>query len=639
MKRTAQSIRDAYLNFFTQRGHVVVPSAPLVPENDATTLFISSGMQPLLQYFLGTPHPLGTRVVNSQKCLRSQDIEEVGDNRHTTFFEMLGNWSFGDYFKTEQIEWVFTFLTKDLKLDPSRLFVTVFAGSDELGIDRDETAIKEWQKQFKQVGIAATVAVDPSKTGMGEHRIGVYLWKNWWSRVGEPSTMPAQEPGGPDSEVFYDFGPERKLHEQSQFKDLPCHLNCDCGRYMEICNSVFMQYLKQDDGSFVELPKKNVDFGGGLERILAAVDDEPDVFRSLIFAPIIAQLEELSGTTYDASDKHRKAFRVIADHTRAAVMLLADGVRPSNKDQGYVARRLIRRAVRFAHQLGIERAFLAEASQSVIELYETQYPEVRQHQSEIEATLTQEESRFRRTLDKGELQLSKLLSEKSKGAHSGITAEDAFYLYESFGFPVELTQEMVAESFPDDKVVGSAQFMEQFQQLRTQHALSSRSASAGQFKGGLQHASEQTTRFHTATHLLHASLRKTLGTHVQQKGSHITDQRLRFDYTQPEAPDDATIQTILDQINQWVADDLPVVREEMSKEIALSQGALAFFVEKYPDQVSVYTIGRDPKNDWISKELCGGPHVKHTAEIGKLVVEKEQSIGAGIRRIYLRFVE
>ena len=619
--------------------HAVVPSSPLVPENDATTLFISSGMQPLLEYFLGAVHPLGTRIVNSQKCFRSQDMEEVGDNRHTTYFEMLGNWSFGDYFKTEQIEMLFTFLTKELQLDPRKLYVTVFGGSSELSIAKDEEAITAWQQQFATQNIDAQVVADPAKTGLGKGRICIYQWENWWSRAGKPSIMPIGEPGGPDSEVFYDFGLQFQFHENSQFKDQPCHLNCDCGRFMEIGNSVFMQYLKQADGSFVELPKKNVDFGGGLERMLAAVCNQPDVFSLPIFSPIITKLETLSGKKYLVGDRQTKAFRVIADHTRAAVMLISDGVTPSNKDQGYLVRRLIRRAVRFAHVLGIEEPFLANLTPTIVKLYEKQYPEVQQRQTIIEEQLNQEEIKFRRTLLRGEQQLTKVVAEKRVGNQSNLTVEAAFYLYESFGFPLELTQEMVIEAYPTDSVVNTKEFSDQFQLIRQTHADRSRSASVGQFKGGLQDSSQITTRYHTATHLLHASLRKFLGNLVQQKGSHITDQRLRFDFSSVQAIDQIMMKQIVDQINEWVVADLPVHCQEMLKSDALKQGALAFFVEKYPEKVTVYTIGTDPDSNWVSKELCGGPHVTHTGEIGKVEVLKEQAIGAGIRRIYLRFVE
>lgn len=636
---TIDQLRAKYLNFFTQRQHAVVPSAPLVPENDATTLFTSSGMQPLLEYLLGAVHPLGTRIVNSQKCFRSQDIEEVGDNRHTTFFEMLGNWSFGDYFKAEQIPAVFQFLTQELKLKPEKLYVSVFGGSRELGIARDDEAINLWQKLFAIQQIDAQVVADPAQTGLGTGRIGVYLWENWWSRAGKPSLMPTGEPGGPDSEVFYDFGQERQLHEHSKFANQPCHVNCDCGRFLEIGNSVFMQYLKQADGSFVELPKKNVDFGGGLERLLAVLHDEPDIFSLPCFKPIIVRLEELSGKTYHSDENQTKAFRVIADHLRAAVMLVADGVVPANKDQGYVVRRLIRRAVRFAHVLGIEELFLAQLVGIVTEIYKNQYPEVKQQQPTIEQLLNQEEIKFRRTLVRGEQQLAKIVAEKNSNHQANLTAEDAFYLYESFGFPLELIQEMIAEKFPGDSHIHSAAFSQQFQQLRQAHSDNSRTASAGQFKGGLQNTSQLTTRFHTATHLLHASLRKYLGPQVQQKGSHITDQRLRFDFSYDQVIDQKMLQQIIDQINHWVEADLPVHYQEMLKTEALKKGALAFFVEKYPEKVTVYTIGQDRDSDWISKELCGGPHVKKTREIGQLQLIKEQAIGAGIRRIYLRFVE
>ena len=617
---TGTSVRSAYLKFFEKQGHAIVPSSNLVPENDPTTLFTGSGMQPMVPYLLGQPHPEGKRIADSQKCFRSQDIEEVGDNRHTTFFEMLGNWSLGDYFKKEQLRWFFTFLTQEVGLAPERLFVTVFSGSPELGIPRDDESVAIWQELFAEKNIAAIAVDNADSQGMQGGRIFYYPEKkNWWSRSGVPANMPAGEPGGPDSEMFYDFGAELELHEHSAWKDEPCHVNCDCGRFLEIVNSVFMQYQKQADGSFTELPQQNVDFGGGLERIVAALNGNSDVFLTDLFAPLIAKISEISGQEYSASEETKRSFRVIADHMKAAVMLAADGVYPSSKEQGYFARRLVRRSIRYGTMIGIKRPFLAELVPIIAELYADQYPEVRANQAAITAALELEEKKFQRSLDQGLKHIEKL---------STLDGEAAFYLYQTFGFPFELTQEIAAEK-------GWTVKESDFQTARAAHSAESRTASVGMFKGGLGDQSEVTVKYHTATHLLHAALRKILGTHVQQKGSNLTPERLRFDFSHPQALTEAEKQQVIEQVNAWIAADLPVHRQEMSKAAALESGAIAFFIEKYPEQVSVYTVGTDPENDWISKELCGGPHVAHTGEIGTLKLDKEQAASAGVRRLYL----
>lgn len=637
---TPHQIRSKYLAFFEKQQHAIIPSAPMVPENDPTTLFTGSGMQPMITYLLGEPHPKGKRITDSQKCFRSQDIEEVGDNRHTTFFEMLGNWSLGDYFKKEQLRWFFTFLTDEVGLDPQRLFVTVFRGSPELTIPQDDESVAIWKELFAQKGITAEVGEQPEQDGMtGNQRIFFYNEKkNWWSRAGVPGNMPTGEPGGPDSEVFYDFGAELQLHENSAWKDEPCHVNCDCGRFLEIGNSVFMQYQKQADGSFKELPQKNVDFGGGLERIAAAANGDGDVFKTDLFMPIISKLESISGKKYSESEETTRSFRVIADHMRAAVMLASDGVFPSNKEQGYFARRLVRRSIRYGKMIGIERAFLAELVPIIAEIYQDSYPSVQEQQDKISQGLAQEEQKFAKSITNGlrEIeQIKKSTTIESSTEKPFLTVDAAFRLYETFGFPVELSVEIAREK--DMDLVPSQNFLADFEHRRKQHADQSRTASAGKFKGGLQDQSEETVKFHTATHLLHAALRKILGMHVQQKGSNITAERLRFDFSHPAAmtPDEQT--KVLKQINDWIAQDLPVTRQVMEKQKALQSGAIAFFIEKYPDEVSVYTIGSDPESNWISKEFCGGPHVEHTAQIGKLKIKKEEAVSAGIRRIYLQF--
>lgn len=620
---THSTLRTAYLEFFEKVGHAIIPSSPLVPENDPTTLFTGSGMQPMVPYLLGQKHPLGTRIADSQRCFRSQDIEEVGDNRHTTFFEMLGNWSLGDYFKQEQLTWIFTFLTEVVQLDPKRLFVTVFAGNQSIHIQADDEAVAIWQQLFASKGIIAKTAKDAEKNGMQDARIFFYdEKKNWWSRAGEPAKMPAGEPGGPDSEVFFDFGAELKLHEQSAYATEPCHVNCDCGRFLEIGNSVFMQYQKQDDGSFVPLPQKNVDFGGGLERMLAACNRDPDVFKTSFFTPILKKIETLSGATYGSDEVTTRSMRIVADHVRAGVMLAADGVLPSNKEQGYFSRRLLRRALRYGDMLGMTGDWLAQLVAPVTQVYTDAYPHVISQQGEIETCFRQETAKFQSALKKGLKYLS---------SQSTIDERTAFFVYETHGFPFELTAEIASEQ-------GVVLNEELFQQERKAHADISRTASVGKFKGGLQDQSETTVKYHTATHLLHAALRNILGTHIQQKGSNITADRLRFDFSHSQPLSLEQQLAVVDQVNNWIKQDLPVTREELAKDEAIAAGALAFFGQKYPNQVSVYTIGLDPTSNWVSKELCGGPHVSRTGEIGAVRIFKEQSVAAGVRRVYVKLV-
>jgi alanyl-tRNA synthetase len=625
---TPDQLRQSYLNFFKKNGHAIVPSSPLVPENDPTTLFTGSGMQPMMPYLLGEEHAQGTRLVDSQKCFRSQDIEEVGDNRHTTFFEMLGNWSLGDYFKEEQLKWFFTFLTDEIDIDPEKLFVTVFAGDPKINIPQDDEAVKLWQQLFSKKNIEAKFVANSEEDGLQGGRIFSFpAAKNWWSRVGVPGNMPVGEPGGPDSEVFYDFGVEQKLHQNSEFKDQECHVNCDCGRFLEIGNNVFMTYQRTKDG-FEPLEKKNIDFGGGFERILAVIDDESDVFKTGLFQPIIQKLEQLSGKKYQ---DNLHAFRVIADHVKAAVMLAADGVFPSNKEQGYFSRRLLRRAIRYGMKLGIDQLFLAELVPVVAEIYAQAYPEVTNQQAQIIAIMTAEEEKFSRTLSKG-------LREFKKEVGSELTAAKAFKLYETYGFPLELS---VEEAEKEDIEIAT-KINTEFNKLRQQHSEKSRTASAGTFKGGLADQSENTIKYHTATHLLHAALRQILGTHVQQKGSNITGKRLRFDFSHPQSMTSEEKQTVEQQVNDWITSALPMTKQVKEKQTALDEGAVAFFVEKYPDQVNVYTIGQNPDGEqgdldsgWISKELCGGPHVENTQEIGPIKLTKEQSASAGVRRVYM----
>jgi len=626
---TLSSLRRLYLDYFAKRGHAIVPSANLVPENDPSTLFTSAGMQAMIPYLLGEKHPQGQRIANSQKCFRSEDIDKVGDNRHTTFFEMLGNWSFGDYFKQEQITFFFEFLVDVLQLDPSRLYVSVFAGNKALNIPKDEESALIWQDLFQKRGIEAKI-VDQPQAGLQGGRIFFYgEEKNWWSRSGVPATMPLGEPGGPDSEVFYDFAPDQaqQFHQQSKFAQEPCHINCDCGRFLEVGNSVFMQYQRTATG-FRELAQKNIDFGGGLERLLTVLEGQVDVFQSSAFSGIIKKLEEISQKNYQDLDL-RAAFRIIADHLKAGVMLIADGVLPSNKEQGYLLRRLIRRSLRQAKYLGLEQEFLPDLVPAIVDLYQDFYPQVESKTEHINEVLKNEEQKFNKTLKRGLKEFNRLISNKDQ-----LTADLVFTLYESYGFPFELsieeakTRNISIEPAIDSKIAEANQ----------QHAALSRQTAKDRFKGGLADHEAKTTAFHTATHLLQAALRKVLGDQVQQKGSNINSERLRFDFSYTRALNKEELVTVEQLVNQWLQEDLPVSHEILSKEEALKSGAIAFFIERYPDQVSVYTIG-DPDH-WISKELCGGPHVASTGQIarfGDLEIFKEKAVSQGVRRIYMRF--
>ncbi|TSC58818.1 MAG: Alanine--tRNA ligase [Candidatus Peregrinibacteria bacterium Greene0416_19] len=625
---TTDQIRTSYLEFFAARGHAVIPSASLLPENDPTTLFTGSGMQPMLPYLLGEKHPLGKRIADSQKSFRSVDIEEVGDNRHTTFFEMLGNWSLGDYFKAEQIPWMFEWLTKELKLDPQRIFVTVFRGNDV--IPRDDVSVRSWKEVFKKIGIDAMDVDLAEKNGMRNGRIFYYdEKKNWWSRAGEPAKMPVGEPGGPDSEMFWDFGAERQLHEQSAWKDRPCHVNCDCGRFLEIGNNVFMEYLKTGNG-FEKLAQQNVDFGGGLERIAAALNDDPDVFLIDAFAGVRKVLEELCGKRYGAVDGETRAFRIVMDHLRACTFLTADGAPPSNKDQGYFTRRMLRRAIRFASTLGLIQNVAPRVAAAVIETYARSYPLLRQKEAMILDTFDAEEAQFRRTLMKGERELTDYLS-----AHDTIDGAKAFYFFETYGFPLELTQELLAERGKTIEKPAS------FDAARTEHQDISRTASAGKFKGGLADHSAATTKLHTATHLLNAALRKVLGDHVWQKGSNITAERLRFDFSHPDKMTPEQIAEVERLVNEAIKADLPVAYHLTTVDGAKKEGAIGVFDERYASmalstgasEVKVYVIGHEKKRSVFSKEICGGPHVARTGMIGGFKIQKEESCGAGTRRI------
>jgi len=628
---TTQELRQQYLDFFKERGHAVLPSASLLPENDPTTLFTGSGMQPMVPYLLGETHPSGTRIVDSQKCFRSQDIEEVGDNRHTTFFEMLGNWSLGDYFKEEQISWMFDFLVGHLGLDPSKLYVTCFRGNDSLGIPKDDVSAALWQDKFKEKGLDVEVVDFSERDGMQGGRIFYYdESKNWWSRAGVPGNMPVGEPGGPDTEMFWDFGESLGLHEVSQWKNEPCHVNCDCGRFLEIGNNVFMEYVKTESG-FESLPQKNVDFGGGLERVAAALNGDPDIFKIDLFGEARKKVEGLSGKVYGDNESETYAFRVILDHIRAAVFLTADGAVPSNKDQGYFTRRLIRRAIRYAKQLGIEQNFCVDVAHAFGKTYAEAYPQLVEKKEVVVAELQKEEEKFRRTLEKGLRKFSDLTSGMQPGSQIG--AVDAFDLYQSYGFPLEITVELAEEK--DLKVD-----TEGFKKEKQKHQSLSKQGAEKKFKGGLADHSEMSVKYHTATHLLHAATLKVLGPHAVQKGSNITPERLRFDFAHAEKLTDVQKKEIEDLVNAAIQRDYPVSFTMMSVEEAKEKGAIGLFEDNYGDQVKVYTVGdpekkadADPGSDTFSREFCGGPHVEHTGVLGTFILKKEKSISSGVRRI------
>lgn len=621
---TAQQIRSAYLAFLKKHGHAVIPRALLVPQNDPTTLFTGSGMQPLIPYLLGEEHPKGTRLVNSQTCLRAQDIEEVGDNRHTTFFEMLGNWSLGDYFKKEQIPWFWEFLTKEIGLDPHRIFVTCFIGDDSFDVPKDLESAEIWKRLFAEVGVETKqVDIGSEENGykVGEQggRIFFYGDKNWWSRAGAAKYMPVGEPGGPTTEMFYVF-PEVPHNPEYGAN---CHPNCDCGRYIELGNSVFMSYVKTENG-VAKLPKQNVDYGGGLERIAAAAIDSPDVFKISLLWPIIEKLEELSGKKYDS---HTNAMRVIADHLRGATFLAVDGVKPSNKEQGYVMRRLMRRAIRFAFELGIEQNFMQEIVPVIADLYHEDFPEVAAKRDEVIETLAREEKVFRQTLRKGLHEFNKLIGEE-------LTGDIVFILYDTYGFPTELTlEEAYKQNVP---IAGSMQ--KEFDRLMDEQRERSQTASKGVFKGGLGGQTMQHKKYHTATHLMYQALRDVLGPHVIQRGSNITEERLRFDFSHPEKMTPEQIKQVEDIVNQQIQNDLKVSWAEYpTKEATGPLGALGQFGDRYGDTVKVYKMIKDGMGKPFSFEICGGPHVDHTLQLAedgkKFKIVKEESSSAGIRRI------
>ncbi len=644
---SGNDIRSKYLAFMEKKGHAIVPSSGLVPDNDPTTLFTGSGMQPMLPYLLGEIHPKGTRITDSQRCFRAEDIEEVGDNRHTTFFEMLGNWSFGDYFKKEQIEWMYEFLVTEVGIDPSRLYISVFGGDEANNLPRDTVAPELWKSLFTTAGIDAEVVhigseADGYARGMnpGERIFYYEAKKNWWSRAGVPVKMPVGEPGGPDSEMFYDFGtPHDTKH------GVHCHPNCDCGRFMEIGNNVFMQYIKTGENEFTELKNKNIDFGGGLERIVAAslhsTQGIADVFLTDLFTPTIIQIEKLSQKKYS---EHLQAFRIVADHIRGAVFMIGDDIFPSNTEQGYFARRLLRRAVRYADRLGVKAGEFAHLAESVITTYGNHYPYLIEKKATITEAIAREETQFRKTLENGLKQFSKIslqihlpgtrvdgkiiIDEGQKPTtKKSISAQNAYELFTTYGFPIELTDEIAHEK-------GLVVDRRGFEKLMLEHRETSRAGAEQKFKGGLADHSERVVQYHTATHLLLTGLRHELGTHVHQAGSNITGERLRFDFTHGDKVERDVLDRVEAFVNNAIRTGGKVTTSMMTKTIAQNDPTIeASFWDRYPDEVKVYTM---TGNDGVvfSRELCGGPHVETLEEIPPTFsITKEESSAAGIRRI------
>ena len=640
---TATEIRQKFLDYQIRLGHALVAPAPLVLDNDPTTLFTGSGMQPLLPYLLGEPHPSGTRLTNSQPCLRLQDIEDVGDPRHTTVFEMLGNWSLGDYFKQEQIENYFNFLTKEIGLDPAKIYVTCFIGAPEYGIPKDTESAQIWQNVFKKAGITAKIAeIGSAKAGdtrgiKDGERIFFYDDKeNWWSRGGGISTTPIGDPCGPDSEVFYDFGEDK----QDIKKYGKSHPASDGARFMEIGNQVFMQYKREQDGSFSELKHKNVDFGGGLERLAAAAMDSHDVFKTSLMRPIIDKLEQISGKNYE---NNTDEMRIIADHLRGAYLLISQGLTPSNKAQGYALRRLIRRAILRALDLGIAENFLSTTIQPIISEYSALPDNILPARTSALAVLEKEEKAFRTTLNKGLKALTQM------GKSGQITGADLFKLQDTYGFPLELSTEEVYKQ----GITLSKNYKSEFDACLEEQRARSRTASKGMFKGGLENTTDKSIHYHTATHLLLAALNQVLSgsnpdpssnystdgeksqamsDSIQQKGSNITSERLRFDFNFDRKLTSAELQKIEDLVNHWIAADLPVSHAVYDKDYAFDVlHARGSFRDRYPDEVTVYRIGTTENP--VSLELCGGPHVEHTGILGHFKITKEEASASGIRRI------
>ena len=577
----AIEIRNKYLNFFKAHGHHVIPSAPLIPENDPSVLFTTAGMQPLVPYLLGEKHPEGTRLTDYQKCLRTNDIDEVGDNRHLTYFEMLGNWSLGDYFKEEAIEMSYEFLTKELGIDPNKLSVTCFAGDEDA--PKDTVVAEAWKK-----------------AGIPEERIYFYGKEdNWWI-AGE------EGPCGPDTEMFLDTGKTACGPN--------CQPSCGCGKYVEIWNNVFMEYYKNKDGSISKLKQQNVDTGLGLERMAMLLQGKETPFDTELFLPVMDKLKDLAKVDYIESR------RIVAEHLRASMMIIADGGRPSNIDRGYVLRRLIRRMTRHLNKLQIDLNELGELIDLYIETLKELYPELIYKKEVIKETIIEEKDKFVKTLSHGEKEFNKVVAKAKHENKTVIDGYTIFKLYETYGFPPEITSDLAKErGFEID--------LSSFEKLFKEHQEKSRLGSEQKFKGGLAEQNEQTTKYHTATHLLNAALKVVVSKDIHQKGSNITTERMRFDFSCDHKLTDDEKQKVEDLVNEWIEQDLPVIIQTMKKDDAVKSGAECMFIEKYPDEVTVYTIGE------VSKEICGGPHVTHTGELGHFKIKKEEASSAGVRRI------
>ena len=582
----AIEIRNKYLDFFKRHGHAVIPSAPLIPENDPSVLFTTAGMQPLEPYLLGEKHPEGTRLTDFQKCLRTNDIDEVGDNRHLTYFEMLGNWSLGDYFKEESIAMSFEFLTKELGIPVEKLSVTCFAGDKDC--QRDEVTASCWKK-----------------AGIPEDRI-YYFGKddNWWI-AGE------EGPCGPDTEMFYDTG-KPKCSEN-------CNPSCGCGKYVEIWNNVFMEFFKTKDGKYTKLKQHNVDTGLGLERMAMLLQGKETPFDTELFKPVMDKLQELAGENDSIESR-----RIVSEHLRASMMIIQDGGLPSNVDRGYILRRLIRRMVRHLRKLQINSNELAELIDLNIYTLKEMYPELHQNSDKIKSVIIEEKDKFEKTLERGEREFNKIVNRMKNEGKDTISGQDLFTLYETYGFPPEVTQDLAREA-------GLKVDTTEFDKLFKEHQEKSRMGSEQKFKGGLAGTGEQEVRYHTATHLLNAALKVILGKDVHQKGSNITPERMRFDFSCDHKLTDEEKKKVEDLVNEWISRGLDVKCEEMKKDDAIKSGAECMFIEKYPDIVTVYSIGNDKET--VSKELCGGPHVKNTSELGYFKIKKEEASSAGVRRI------
>ena len=576
----AIEIRNKYLNFFKAHGHQVIPSASLIPENDPSVLFTTAGMQPLVPYLLGEPHPEGTRLTDFQKCVRTNDIDEVGDNRHLTYFEMLGNWSLGDYFKEESIKMSFEFLTKELGIPVEKLSVTVFKGDEDC--PRDEVAASCWKK-----------------AGILDGHIYYYgKDDNWWI-AGETG------PCGPDTEMFYDTGKPACSPD--------CQPSCDCGKYVEIWNNVFMEYFKDEKG-YSKLKQRNVDTGLGLERMTMLLQGKETPYETELFAPVMEKLVELQKVDNIASR------RVVAEHLRSSMMIICDGGRPSNVDRGYILRRLIRRMVRHLNKLQIQLDELSSLIDLNIENLKEMYPALETNKEIIKSVILEEKDKFVKTLEKGEKEFVKEVGQVKEQGENIVPGKVVFRLYDTYGFPPEVTEELAVEN-------GMKIDKEGFDKLFKEHQEKSRAGSEQKFKGGLASTGEMETKYHTATHLLNAALKQVLGSHVHQRGSNITAERMRFDFSHPAKMTDEEKQKTEDLVNEWIKEAIPVEHIEMKKDDAIKMGAEAMFIEKYGDIVSVYKIGD------VSLELCGGPHVSNTSELGHFKIKKEESSSSGIRRI------